>query len=461
MNLKVNCAIDFNMHEIVSDLQTLIRQPSSAYNKQNLLRCAQLVVEVMTKSNIKAELIYLDDNGGDGVPPIVFGEVKSRSNPSGKTILFYNHYDVQPEGLVEMWDNADPFSGRIDGNYIFGRGSSDDKGELIARIKAVEYYLKETGDVPCNIKFIVEGEEEIGSLHIQEFLNKYKKKFACDGIIWEFGFVDSNDTAFIHLGVKGILSVDLVAKGPSHDVHSSLAVLIENPTWVLVRALGTICDNNGRILINHWYDDVRSLSEDETHFVKNEPFDKEDFRKEYGITKFANNLRGIKLKEALVVGPTSNICALLSGYVGQGAKTVLPAEAKARLEFRLVPNMVPDVQLDRLRNYLTQKGFANTIKVKKVDGEYPARTPVNDNFVRIVKRAATEIFSTVIISISSAGSGPMYHFRKLLKAPCVCIGGSYKFNRSHSHNEFARLDLVNKTTKCMSSIIEEYGTDVR
>ena len=252
MIMKVNCAIDSNMHDIVLDLQTLIRQPSSASNKQNLVRCANLVAATMTKANIKTELIYLNDHREGDIPPIVFGEVKSRSNPLGKTILFYNHYDVQPEGPVELWNNVDPFSGDVDGNYIFGRGSSDDKGELITRIKAVEYYLKETGDVPCNIKFIVEGEEEIGSLHIQEFLTKYKKKFACDGIIWEFGLVDSKDRAVIHLGLKGILSVDLVARGPSHDIHSSLAVLVENPAWILVRALGTICDKNGRILINEW-----------------------------------------------------------------------------------------------------------------------------------------------------------------------------------------------------------------
>jgi acetylornithine deacetylase/succinyl-diaminopimelate desuccinylase-like protein len=455
--MKVNCAIDSNMHDIVRDLQTLIRQPSSASNKQNLVRCANLVAATMTKANIKTELIYSNDHREGDVPPIVFGEVKSRSNPLGKTILFYNHYDVQPEGPVELWNNADPFSGDVDGNYIFGRGSSDDKGELITRIKAVEYYLKETGDVPCNIKFIVEGEEEIGSLHIQEFLTKYKKKFACDGIIWEFGLVDSKERAVLHLGLKGILSVDLVARGPSHDIHSSLAVLVENPAWLLVRALGTICDENGRILINEWYKDIRISTEEEIRVIENEPFDEEDFKNEYGIKKFVNNLDGIELRKALIERPTCNICGLSSGYTGQGSKTVLPAKAIARLEFRLVPDMDPEKQFTRFQSHLVENGFGNSIELKMIDGEKPARTSINNPFVTSVKGAATEAFGNAVISISSAGSGPMYHFKKILGAPCICIGGSYKYNRSHSPNEFARLDLINKATKCMANIMQTYG----
>ena len=359
--------------------------------------------------------------------------------------------------LSRLWNNADPFSGDVDGNYIFGRGSSDDKGELITRIKAVEYYLKETGDVPCNIKFIVEGEEEIGSLHIQEFLTKYKKKFACDGIIWEFGLVDSKDRAVIHLGLKGILSVDLVARGPSHDIHSSLAVLVENPAWILVRALGTICDKNGRILINEWYRDIRITTEEEIRVIENEPFDEDDFKNEYGIKKFANNLDGVELRKALIERPTCNICGLSSGYTGQGSKTVLPAKAIARLEFRLVPDMDPEKQFARFQNHLVEKGFENSIELKMIDGEKPARTSINNPFVKSVKSAATETFGKAVISVSSAGSGPMYHFKKILGAPCICIGGSYKYNRSHSPNEFARLDLINKATKCMANIMQTYG----
>ena len=457
MNLKVNCAIDSNMHDILFDLQTLIRQPSVAYDKQNLTRCAQLLASIMNKSNIKTELVYLSDTGEYGVPPIVFGEVKSQSNSSGKTILFYNHYDVQPVGPIELWNNTDPFSGHIDGNYIFGRGASDDKGELITRIKAVEYFLKETGDVPCNVKFIVEGEEELGSLHLLDFLTKYKKKFACDGIIWEFGSVDSNDSAIIHLGLKGILTVDVIATGPSHDIHSSLAVLVENPAWVLVRVLGTICDNSGNVLIKDWYKDVGCTTDEEISAIANEPFDEDNFKTEYGIRTFKNNLDGVELRRALIERSTCNICGISSGYTGQGSKTVLPAKAIARLEFRLVPDMDPAVQFGRLQNHILEKGFDNSIELKMIDGEMPSRTSIDDPFVKLVKSAAIDAFGKAVISVSSAASGPMYNLKKILGAPCVCVGGSYIYNKSHSPNEFARLDLIKKATKCMANIIQVCG----
>src|SRR6478672_8534315 len=374
MITKVNCAIDSNMQDIVLDLQTLIRQPSSASNKQNLFRCAHLVAATMTKANIKTELIYLNDQGQDDIPPIVFGEVKSRSNPLGKTILFYNHYDVQPEGPVDLWNNVNPFSGDVDGNYIFGRGSADDKGELITRIKAVEYYLKKTGDVPCNIKFIIEGEEEIGSVHIEDYLVTYMQKLECDVVIWEFGYIDANDTPIISLGMKGLLYVELTAKGPCRDAHSSLAVLIENPAWKLVRALNSLRDDRGKILIKDWYREVKEFTPEEIYLISNEPFNEQEFKKEYGINKFVNDLTGVEAIKAYVGMPTCNIAGLISGYTNEGAKTVLPAFATAKIDFRLVPSMDPEKQFERLKNHLIENGFNDDgIEAKIIHGEAAAR----------------------------------------------------------------------------------------
>ena len=201
-------------------------------------KCAELVSEIMSDSGISSELLKLDDTlvkNSEQVSPIVYGEVRSKRNPNGKTILFYNHYDVQPAEPIELWHD-DPFSGKIDGNLIYGRGASDDKGELITRIKAVEYLLKETGDVPCNVKFLVEGEEEIGSAHLEQYLTKYREKFSTDATIWEFGYVDEHERPIISLGMKGLLCVELHAKCANVDLHSSLAALVENPAWRLVHA---------------------------------------------------------------------------------------------------------------------------------------------------------------------------------------------------------------------------------
>src|SRR5215217_6336962 len=263
--------VDENMSGLISDLQNLIRQPSISAINYGLEECAEILSNMMNKAGINTERLYLDqfdyDNNNEGIlkiPPIVFGEVKSKSNPYGKTILFYNHYDVQPIDPVEKW-NENPFSGNIDGNLIYGRGSSDDKGELITRIKAVEFILKQTGDVPCNIKFLIEGEEEIGSPNLVKYLLKYGDRFSCDLIIWESGYIDNKGRSIISLGQKGILNVELKVKGPARDVHSSLAVVIENPAWKLIHILSSLYDEHGKILIDGWYDEINQLSDKELH----------------------------------------------------------------------------------------------------------------------------------------------------------------------------------------------------
>ena len=465
MNEIIDVTVDSEMTNLISDLQRLIRQPSVSAKKQGISQCASLVASIMNKAGINTEILYLDQNvHGNGhhnndtnAHPLVFGEVKSKANPNGKTILFYNHYDVQPEDPIELWDEA-PFSGKVEGNFIFGRGAADDKGELITRIKAVEYFLKKTGDIPCNVKFIVEGEEEIGSVHIPQYLKLYEDKFACDGIIWEFGYVDEKDRPIISLGMKGLLYIELLAKGPLRDAHSSLAVLIENPAWLLVRALNTLSDSSGKILVKDWYNEVREFSAQEISLIEKEPFDEKSFKKEYNTERFVNNITGLEARKALVGNPTCNIAGILSGYTGEGAKTVLPAEAIAKVDFRLVPNMVPEKQFERIKKHFKENGFREKdIIVKFIHGEAAARVSSADPFVNIVQKAAEEVFGLVITSVSSAGTGPMNSFIDILKSPCISIGSTYMHAKIHSPNEFAKIDLLKKTTKCMCNIIEKFA----
>jgi acetylornithine deacetylase/succinyl-diaminopimelate desuccinylase-like protein len=457
------------MNDAITDLQTLIRQPSVSAKNQGLVECANLVAQIMRNAGIETNLLYIDnllkveqeDIASPSSPPLVYGEVRSKSNPNGKTILFYNHYDVQPIEPIELWER-DPFSGSVEGNYIFGRGAADNKGELITRIKAVEHYLKKTSDVPCNVKFLIEGEEEIGSIHLKEYLRLYKDKFQCDGVIWESGFVDTSGRPIISLGQKGILAVEIIIKGPCRDAHSSLAALIENPAWGLVMALSTLKDNNGKILVENWYKEVRDFTDEETSLIDKEPFDEEALKKEYGITNFVNNAKGMEVKKAFAGIPTCNISGLVSGYIGEGSKTVLPSKASAKLDFRLVPDMVPEVQFARLKKHLKNhisdnKENENKIEIRFLDAEPAARTSVNHQFVGIVKKAAVEVYGEAIINVSSAGTGPMYYFDKMLGVPSVCVGGTDISNRTHSPNEYMRIDSLNKTTKCIAIILEKFA----
>ncbi|HET6716784.1 MAG TPA: M20/M25/M40 family metallo-hydrolase, partial [Nitrososphaeraceae archaeon] len=441
----IESRVESEIDTLTSQLQQLIRVPSVSAKKQlTITKCAKLVSEIMSKAGIKSELLKLDYNSEE-IAPVVYGEVKSKNNPDGKTILFYNHYDVQPPEPIELWDD-DPFSGKIDGNLIFGRGASDDKGELITRIKAVQYFLEETGDIPCNVKFLIEGEEEVGSSHLEKYLIKYRQKFSCDATIWEFGYIDEKETPIISLGMKGLLCVELHAICANADLHSSLAVLVENPAWRLVHALKTIRDENGTITIKNWHEDIRDFSAEELECIKQEDFDISDFKKNYGLSNIFNENDTEKMKKASVGGVTSNISGLFSGYIGEGSKTVLPSKAMAKLDFRLVPEMKPEKQFELLRDHFDSNGYKD-IQLKFMSGEPACRIPVNNEFVKLVEASALEEFGKVIKSISSAGTGPMWYFNSILKCPCVGIGCTYKYSRIHSPNEFVRIDLIKKTTK--------------
>jgi len=311
---KVLKFVDNNLNGLVSQLQTLIRQPSVSAKNEGIEECAKLVAKIMKKSGISSEILRLKK----GIAPVVYGEVSSKKN-SDKTILFYNHYDVQPAEPFDLWDD-EPFSGKIRGNKIFGRGSSDDKGELITRIKAVEAYLKATGDVPCNVKFVVEGEEETGSAHIDKYLIKFKKKFSCDGVIWEFGYVDSKNRPIIGLGMKGLLFVELSKRESIRDAHSSLAVIIKNPAWRLIEAVNTLRDSKGKILIKDWYKEVKPFTKSDLKILNSEPFEETFFKKEFGIKNFVDDKKGLEIKKALAGGATCNIAGFVSGYTGKVQK---------------------------------------------------------------------------------------------------------------------------------------------
>ena len=442
--------VDTHMDNLITDLQMLIRQPSISAKNEGIEECAKSVQKILKKSGVKSEILRLKK----GVAPIVYGEIESKQN-SSKTLMFYNHYDVQPAEPFDLWDDP-PFSGTRKGNKIFGRGATDDKGELITRIKAVEACLKTTGDVPCNIKFVIEGEEETGSAHIEEYLKKYKKKFSCDCVIWEFGYVDAKNRPIIGLGMKGLLFVELSVRESIRDAHSSLAVLIKNPAWRLIEAVKTLRDADGKILIKDWYKEVTPFSKSDLEIIQKEPFDENVFRKEFGIKSFVGGKKGMDAKKALVGGATCNIAGFISGYTGDGAKTVLPGNALVKIDFRLVPKMDPKKQVLRLKSHLKTNGFPD-VSIKVFHGEAAARTNSSNPFVSQVKDAADKTFGKSILNVSNAGTGPMYPFVDILNAPCISIGSTYMFSRIHSPNEFARIDLLKKTTKCMCLIMDNFG----
>ena len=258
--------------------------------------------------------------------------------------------------------------------------------------------------------------------------------------------------------MKGLLYVELSVKESVRDAHSSLAVLIKNPAWRLIEAIQTLRDSDGKILIKDWYKETTPLSKNDLEIISKEPFDEQSFKKEFGVKSFVGNLHGLNAKKALVGGATCNIAGFVSGYIGDGAKTVLPGNALVKIDFRLVPKMDPKKQALRLKKHLKSKGFGD-ISVKIYHGEAAARTNPSDPFVTKVKEAADQSFGQSILNVSNAGTGPMHSFVNVLHAPCISIGGTYMFSPIHSPNEFARIDLLKKTTKCICLIMEKFGKD--
>ena len=437
--------IDSDSGRAVDLLKELVAQPSVSASGQGIHECAELVRRLL--ADLGAEPKMFDIGEGS---PLISGEIKSRANPR-KTVLFYNHYDVQPPEPLELWESP-PFEPTERDGKMYGRGVADDKGELAGRLALVRAFLEARGDVPCNFKFLIEGEEEIGSVHLHEYLKRYPELFSADAVIWEFGGVDAKGRPNVVLGVKGILYVQLTATGASRDAHSSLGAVVENPAWRLVGALNTI-KRGDRILVPGWYDGVRSLTQGEKALVRRQPYDAPSVKKDLGVRKFIGGMGVEEVKLSLVGKPTCTICGLNSGYTGPGSKTVLPKDAFAKIDFRLVPDQDPDDLHRKLMKHLTDQGFGD-VKVTYSEGERAKRTSHREPIAAAAKEAAAEVYSREpVVTLSSAATGPMY----LFEAPSVAIGGGSAFSHAHAPNENLRLDLFVKGMKWVAATVDRFA----
>ena len=441
----------------VRSLQALIRQPSVSATGEGLRECASLVAEELRRRGIPARILRLPGRGAGRAPPVVFAHLKSRANPGAPALLFYNHYDVQPAEPLGEWRRP-PFGGEDSGGRIHGRGASDDKGELMARVAAVSAMLEARGDVPCDVKFVVEGEEETGSAHIGRYLRGHRREMSCGAVVWEFGHVDAEGRPVVGLGMKGLLYAELSASGPSHDAHSSLAPALENPAWRLVGALGTLRSADGRsVAVGGWGDGAEPLGALSRRLLDAEPLDARALAAGFGAGRLAGGRTAAEAKRDLAAAPTCNIAGLLSGYVGEGAKTVLPARAAAKVDFRLVPGMDPRRLARLLKAHLRRRGYGD-VSVR-IHAAVPAwRTDPSDPFVGIVRDAAGAAHRRgPVLSVSSAGTGPMHAFATILGAPCVSVGGTHVFARIHSPNEFISKALLRKTASCMCLVADGFA----
>jgi acetylornithine deacetylase/succinyl-diaminopimelate desuccinylase-like protein len=442
--------IDEHLDESLADLTRLTAIPSVSSKGEHMEEAARYVAELLDGAGFKTQILPTEGF------PVVYGDSGTDSGERARrTLLCYNHYDVQPEEPLDLWESP-PFAAEVRDGRIYGRGISDDKGQVISRIAAMRAVRAVTGGYPAQVKFAIEGEEEIGSPHLEPFVEHHADLLKADACVWEFGGVDDEGRPTIYLGLRGLLYVELRVRTMSRDAHSGSAHNLPNAAWRLLRALATIKDENERILIPGFYDAAKAPGEVEMRLFEQMP-SMEAFTKEhYGVREFVGGHTGLEFEKA-VYYPTANIAGIGAGWQGPGAKTVIPAEASAKMDFRLVPDQDPNVIFEQLRAHLDAQGFSD-VELTKIGAERPGTTPADDPFIQLAARIAGEVYQKqVVIDPMVGGTGPVWAFRHFLKTPVVTLGAGDPRSNAHSPNESMALDMFLLATKQMARLLVAYG----
>ena len=446
---KLDSYLERNLEGSLAELSRLVAQPSVGAQNWGLKECAALVGEMLRARGFDVQIM---ETAG---APVVFGERKGRTD---RTLLIYNHYDVQPPEPLELWESP-PFEPSLREGKLYGRGVSDDKGHIAARLFAIDSILETEGDLPCNIKFIIEGEEETASKNLYQFVTDHQDVLSADACMWEFGGVDHTDTPVQYLGLRGICYVELTVDLLSTDVHSGLGgSIFPNAAWRLVWALNTLKDEHERILIPGFYDNIKEPTSRDVELLTALDDPTEDYKTRYGVPYFTKGLTGgVELKVEEIFSPTCTICGLTSGYQGPGSKTVLPARASAKVDFRLIPDQDPKDILQKLRNHLDGQGFTD-VEITDLGGDAPARTDPDHRFIQLVAKTAEEVYEVPQKLIPmSGGSGPNHPFVHVLGLPVATAGLGYPDTKAHAPNENVRVDLYLKHARHMARLIKEFA----
>ena len=446
--------IDGHRELAIRDLQRLVQQPSVSAHGTGLEQCANLVTTLMTEAGLP---VHVEPTLGG--PPCVFGHMCS--GQSTKTLLLYSHYDVQPVEPLELWTYP-PYSGIVAGGRLWGRGASDNKSGVLAFINAAAAWLQTAGEPPVNLKFIIEGEEEIGSIHLGPLIASMPSLVQADAMHCLDGGVDpSAMVPDIDLGLKSVLFVELIARGAKNDIHSLNAPLVPQPAWDLVRALNTLVDSNRRILIEGWYEGLWELGAEENEQLAANAarLDLSKLREEWGLTEFALGRDGIAALQARAYEPTCNIAGLNSGYQGPGSKTIVPNEARAKLDLRLPPLIDPVKAVAKLQDHLIRHGFEQ-IEVRIEGGipEPPYKISVKEDICQAIIRAAELVFGAppVVNGVSAEGT-----ILKHVWMPTVLTGFAQPDCNLHAPDENIDLEHYIKGIKYAAAIMWEYQQQTR
>jgi acetylornithine deacetylase/succinyl-diaminopimelate desuccinylase-like protein len=427
---------DQNKDRFLSEMMDLLRVPSisaKTENKEDMRKCAELVKESLLKSGAdKAEV--MDTKGH----PVVYGE--KIIDPSKPTVLVYGHYDVQPPEPLELWHTA-PFEPTIKDGKVFARGSADDKGQFYMHVKAMEIMVK-TNTLNTNIKFLIEGEEEVGSPNLGSFVAEHKDLLKADVILISDSSLLSLDIPTLDVGMRGLSYIQLEVTGANRDLHSgTYGGAVANPITVLCKMIASCHDENNHITIPGFYDDVAEATQEERRLLAKAPFNEAEYKEELGIKELWGE-KGYSTTERTGIRPTLEVNGIWGGYTGEGAKTVLPAKAHAKISARLVPNQTSNKITDLLIKYFEKSAPAGvTVKAELHHGGEPYVTPIESKGYEAAAKAIKETFAKEPIPVRGGGSIPICTIlEKELGIKIVFMGFGLDNDNLHSPNEKFNLE---------------------
>ncbi len=451
LDTALSAYLEAHANDAQALLEVLCRQPSVVAQNLGIAEMADLVETLLGEIGFQTQRLL-----ADGAPPAIYGELRGRSD---YTILLYNHYDVQPPEPLELW-HSPPFEPTVRDGKLYARGVSDNKAEIASRLIAIRALRAVYGELPITLRWIIEGEEEIGSPHFGAIVKTYSTLLQADGCLWEGSGFDPTDRPHLGLGTKGLLYVQLDIQSTGIDAHSGSAPILPSAAWRLVQALATLRSPEGHIRIPGFYDAVLAPSAAQLLAITDQPDQDSELREAYKVECFVDNLSGADLRKRSAFTPTCNIAGLVSGYTGEGSKTVLPAKAMAKIDFRLVPEQDPHDILEKLQTHLISAGYSDIVVTAFAQAD-PVVTPIDDAFVKRIGTIA-ESFADKRPSITPIGGGTLPFLgdlRRYVGVPGLAAPDNpiYWGCGAHAPNEHIRLDDLDRAVRFGCYLFAELG----
>jgi len=448
MTDRIETYIDANRNRFIEELKQWMRFPSVSAQRDHdgdTRACAEWLRDHLKGLGFKAQLV---DIGGQ---PIVRASMKGKSS---RCVMIYGHYDVQPEDPRDQWQTP-PFEPTIKDGILYGRGATDDKGQVFTHVKAVESLLKTEGRLPCEVVFLLEGEEESGGDALGRYVTQVKNELRPDAIVISDTTMYDEKTPAITYGLRGIVAFEFTVKGPASDVHSgAYGGAIANPAMVVAQILAQCVSRDGKVLVPHFYDDVAPLEDWERESFRKLAFDEKALTRELDVPRLHGE-PGYSALERLWARPTFEINGIFGGYQGQRSKTIIPASATAKLSVRLVPHQDPDKIRDLIFNHI-RSVCPDTVRLEltQFGASPPVLFDVNNPAIRASQEALRRGFGHDAVFIRCGGSIPVVNtFVEQLGCPVLLMGFGLDSDRPHGPNEHFSLDSFIRGTKAAAALL--------